>query len=242
MTAARDPLQNSLLRSLSGSDYEQLHPHLYVADYPLSKTLVEDGHDFQDVYFPLTGMLSLVLEMENGNSIEVATVGREGVVGAMASLGLTESNVRVTVQLPMLCARIPVWRLRQVTKTSEEIRSLFIRYNEVLLVQARINAGCNALHQIDARLSRWILQSADRGDGGPLALTHEFLAQMLGVRRTSVNAAARKLLSQKLIRYSRGRIEILDIDGLRLKSCECYRNQLGKSRRLMSCAGIFQAA
>ena len=234
MNDARNPLRNDILNALSPSEYAQLRPNISVTDIPLSKTLVEDGADFQDVYFPLSGMLSLVLEMNTGMSIEVATVGREGVVGAMACLGLPESNVRVVVQLPMTCARVPVRILRQIANTNESIRALFVRYNEVLLVQARTNAGCNALHLIEDRLSRWILQSADRGDGVPLALTHEFLSQMLGARRTSVNAAARKLMQKGLIRYSRGRIEILDADALKNQSCECYVNQIKKSRRIMA--------
>jgi CRP-like cAMP-binding protein len=160
--------------------------------------------------------------LRDGKAIETATVGREGVVGAMAGLGLYKSLVRVVVQMPVGCSRIAATHFRTAAAGSEVIRNLCIRYNEVLLSQARVTAACNALHQIEARFCRWLLQSADRAASDTVGLTQEFLAEMLGVRRTSVTEVASKVQSAGVITYSRGVIKILDRPALMRMSCECY--------------------
>ena len=124
--------------------------------------LIEAGDEVDQIYFPHYGMLSLLAVLRDGKAIETATVGREGVVGAMAGLGLYKSLVRVVVQMPMACSKIAATHFRTVAAASDPVRNLCIRYNEVLLSQARVTAACNALHSIEARFCRWLLQSADR--------------------------------------------------------------------------------
>jgi CRP-like cAMP-binding protein len=147
----------------------------------------------------------------------------------MAGLGLYKSLVRVVVQMPMACSKIAATHFRSVAAASDPIRNLCIRYNEVLLSQARVTAACNALHSIEARFCRWLLQSADRAGGDTVALTQEFLAEMLGVRRTSVTEVASKVQSAGAITYSRGVIKILDRPALMRTSCECYETLLDQS-------------
>src|SRR5258708_37800842 len=165
---------------------------------------MEAGNECGQIYFPHYGMLSLLAVLRDGKAIETATVGREGVVGAMAGLGLYRSLVRVVVQMPLAaCSRIAASHFRTVAADSEPVRNLCIRYNEVLLSQARVTAACNALHSIESRFCRWLLQSADRAASDTVTLTQEFLAEMLGVRRTSVTEVASKVQNSGAITYSR---------------------------------------
>ena len=170
--------------------------------------------------------------LRDGKAIETATVGREGVVGAMAGLGLYKSLVRVVVQMPVSVSKISATHFRTVAANSDPVRNLCIRYNEVLLSQARVTAACNALHSIEARFCRWLLQSADRAASDTVALTQEFLAEMLGVRRTSVTEVASKVQASGAITYSRGVIKILDRPALMRMSCECYETLLDQSAAL----------
>jgi CRP-like cAMP-binding protein len=167
-------------------------------------------------------MVSLVVVMRDGKAIETATVGREGVVGAMSGLGLHTSWVRAIAQLPTFASRISSPQLRKAATSSKPISDLCIRYNEVLLGQARITAACNALHHVEARFCRWLLQTRDRAESDTITLTQEFLSEMLGVRRTSVTEVASKIQADGAISYSRGVIKIIDLEALRAMSCECY--------------------
>lgn len=223
------PLDNKLLASLPRDHFDRLLPNLSTVVLPQGVILYEAGDEVDQVYFPLYGMLSLLAVLRDGKAIETATVGREGVVGAMAGLGLYKSLVRVVVQMPVAVGKIAATHFRTVAAGSEPIRNLCIRYNEVLLSQARVTAACNALHTIEARFCRWLLQSADRGGSDTVTLTQEFLAEMLGVRRTSVTEVASKVQSAGVITYSRGVIKILDRPALLRMSCECYETLLDQS-------------
>jgi CRP-like cAMP-binding protein len=209
-----------------------LLPHLSAVSLQQGIVLCEAGDEVDQIYFPHDGMLSLLAVLRDGKAIETATVGREGVVGAMAGLGLYKSLVRVVVQMPLTCSRIAAPHFRTAVAASETIRNLCIRYNEVLLSQARVTAACNALHPIEARFCRWLLQSADRSAGDTVALTQEFLAEMLGVRRTSVTEVASRVQNAGVITYSRGVIKILDRPALMRMSCECYETLLDQSAAL----------
>jgi CRP-like cAMP-binding protein len=184
--------------------------------------LFEPGDEVDQIYFPLSGMVSLVIVMQDGKAIETATVGREGVVGAMAGLGLHVARIRAIAQLPGLVCRISAPQLRRAAEASKPITDLCIRYNEVLLEQARVTAACNALHPVEARLCRWLLQSRDRAESDTILLTQEFLSEMLGVRRTSVTEVARNIQARGAISYSRGVIKILNLKILKELSCECF--------------------
>jgi CRP-like cAMP-binding protein len=216
------PLDNKLLAALPRKDFDALAPYLVQTELPQGEVIFEAGSEVDHVYFPQCGMFSLLVVMRDGKGIETATVGREGVVGAMAGLGLYRSLVRVTVQLPLHASRIASASLRRGVAASALLRDLCIRYNEVMLTQARVTAACNALHPIEERFCRWLLQSADRAASDTLMLTQELLAEMLGVRRTSVTEVATKIQDKGVISYTRGVIRILDRSALERLSCECY--------------------
>jgi CRP-like cAMP-binding protein len=227
------PLDNKLLASLPRRDFDALAPHLTTKSLSQGESVFEAGAEVDHVYFPHNGMFSLLAVMRDGKAIETATVGREGVVGAMAGLGLYKSLVRVIVQLPLQTSKIAAAPFRKAVGGSDALRDVCVRYNEVMLTQARISAACNALHQIDERFCRWLLQSSDRAASDTVALTQELLAEMLGVRRTSVTNVAQKMQDKGLITYTRGVIRILDRDALKLLACECYETLVEQEATLI---------
>ena len=168
-------------------------------------------------------MISLLAVMEAGNGVETATIGREGAVGVMAGpVGRSSATGRAVVQLEGVFAHIAAAPFRNALDQSCEMRDLISRYNDAQITLVYQVAGCNALHQVIARLCRWLLQTRDRSDSDIIPLTHEFLSEMLGVQRTTVTMLARELQSLGLVIYRRGRIEIKDRSGLEKKACECY--------------------
>jgi CRP-like cAMP-binding protein len=225
----RQPLKNNLLAQLSRSDFELLSPYLITAQIERGTSLDEPGVEIEQVYFPLSGMISLLFVMQNGRTIETATIGRDGVLGAMSGLGLRWSPVRALVRRPMLASRIDSKHMRKAVASSRAVAAMCIHYNESLLRQARVTASCNAFHLIEARFCRSLLQARDHADSDTLELTQEVLADRLGVRRTSITEVAGTLQEAGAISYSRGVIKILDIDKLKTMACECYEI-LGESR------------
>lgn len=214
---------NYLLASLPENEYALLQPHL--KDIPLKQgtVLAEQGEAIDQVHFPHSGMVSIVVVLSEGEkSVETATVGREGAVGAIAGLGERTAIARAIVQVEGHGVRIAARHLQTAVKQSPFLRDFIVRYQEMLLHQAQQSTACNALHEARPRLCRWLLQTRDRLDTDMVALTQEFLAQMLGVRRTTVTELARGLQSKGLVRYKRGKIEILDRPGLEDCACECY--------------------
>jgi CRP-like cAMP-binding protein len=185
--------------------------------------LQEAGERIRQVYFPHTGMISLLAVMQAGNGVETATIGREGAVGAMAGLGGRTAVARAVQQVEGISSQISVSQFQTAMGESAGMRGLIGRYNDVQMRLVHQSVGCNALHHVEARLCRWLLQTRDRSDSDTLSLTQEFLSEMLGVQRTTVNLVARDLQSAGLIRYRRGRIEIVDRAGLEKKACECYQ-------------------
>jgi CRP-like cAMP-binding protein len=216
------PASNKLLAALTRDDFTLLLPHLTKMGLEQGTVLCETGDEVDHVHFPLSGMISLVVVMRDGKAIETATVGREGVFGAMSGLGIHHSRVRAIVQLPMFTSRIASTQLRRAAASSKPIADLCVGYNETLLQQARVTAACNALHSIEERFCRWLLQTRDRAESDTIQLTQEFLSEMLGVRRTSVTEVASKIQARGAISYSRGVIKVLDLDALKAVACECY--------------------
>jgi CRP-like cAMP-binding protein len=160
--------------------------------------------------------------MQSGATVETATIGHAGVIGASAGLGAHSTFARAIVQLPGTAARLSAAQFHAAARQSQGIRDLIVRYNDLLLAQVQQSVACNALHALKARLCRWLLQTHDCIDGNVIPLTQEFLGQMLGVRRTTVTLAARLLQSAGLIRYRRGHIQLLDRPAIEDISCECY--------------------
>jgi CRP-like cAMP-binding protein len=216
------PLASKLLAALPHDDFNLLKSHFTVGPIAQSAVLFDVDDEVEQVNFPLSGMVSLLVVLKNGDAVETATVGREGVVGAMAGLGLHKSRVRAVMQLSGVAARISSAQFRKVAAASKAISNLCISYNETLLAQARITAACNISHAVEARFCRWLLQSRDRAESETVPLTQEFLSEMLGVRRTSVTEVAIKMQDAGVISYTRGIIKIADLPKLKQLSCECY--------------------
>jgi CRP-like cAMP-binding protein len=214
--------RNRLLAALSEKDMSLLKPHLKYIPLVQGVVLQEQGERIDQVYFPHDGIISLLAVMQQGDAIETATIGNEGAVGSLSGLGPRRSHSRAVVQVAGLSARIAAEPFRKAAEESREIRDIIVRYGEMLLIQVQQTAACNALHAVEARLSRWLLQARDRLDSNTIGLTHEFLSQMLGVRRTTVTVIASMLQDAGLIRYHRGQIEIVDRPGLEARACECY--------------------
>ncbi|HEX7761670.1 MAG TPA: Crp/Fnr family transcriptional regulator [Caulobacteraceae bacterium] len=189
----------------------------------VGRIVAERGSVVTDVYFPSSGVFSIVTLMEDGEAVESLTVGREGAIGLVAALGEPVSEARAIVQISGSAWRISAERLREVAGHHPVIARVAIRYSQVTVAQLHQAAACNALHEVGPRLCRWLLTCEDRIGDNVVPLTQEFLAMMLGVQRTSVTAAAQALQVKGLIRYQRGRITILDRRGLEAAACECYR-------------------
>jgi CRP-like cAMP-binding protein len=218
----RDQRRNHLLMSLDGADFALLAPHLREVSLAQGFVLQEQETLVEQVYFPLSGVISLISVMAAGEVVETATIGREGTVGAFGGLGPWKAFSRAAVQLPGIATAISVSHFQAAVSRSERIRNLILRYKEALLGQVQQTAACNALHPLEARLARWLLQTLDRADDPKLPLTQEFIAQMLAVRRTTVTLVAGHLQEAGLISYRRGRIVVLDRPRLEEAACECY--------------------
>jgi CRP-like cAMP-binding protein len=213
---------NRLLSALAQADFALLSPHLREAHFQQGAMLQEAGDLIEQIYFPRTGMISLLAVMRNGDGVECATIGREGAVGAMSGLGSRRSMSRAVMQIEGDSSQISPSNFRAAIESSGAIRDLVVRYNDVQLALVHQTAGCNALHDVEQRLCRWLLQTHDRCGSDAIPLTQKFLSEMLGVQRTHVTAIAQSLQSAGLIEYRRGRIDIIDRKALERKSCECY--------------------
>jgi len=214
--------RNRLLAALSPADFSLLAPNLKDISLTQGDVLQEAGEAIKHVYFPQSGMISLLAVMQNGSAVETATVGREGAAGAMSGLGSQIAPHRSVSQIEGIASRIAAARFEAAVNGSASIKDLIVRYSDGLMMMIHQSAGCNALHTLETRLCRWLLQTRDRNDSNRLSLTQEFLSQMLGVRRTTLTLIARDLQAAGLIRYRRGNIEIMDRNGLEAKACECY--------------------
>jgi CRP-like cAMP-binding protein len=184
--------------------------------------LYDPGDLIDTVYFPDDCVISLMTLMESGSAIESATIGREGALGLMAAVSPRQSLSRAIVQVAGRARRISAPHLHRAWEQSAQIRDLVDRHNEALFAHVIHSVACNALHSVEARFCRWLLSCHDRIDSNTVSLTQEFLADMLGVQRTTVTVVARALQAAGLIRYRRGVVDILDRPGLEAIACECY--------------------
>lgn len=185
--------------------------------------MFEPGAPLDTIYFPQTGLISLLILTATGETLEAATVGREGAVGLQGGFGIRFSFTRAVAQIGGRFTTIRASRFAELIDGNTAVRNLFSRYGEVLLAEAQQIAACNAVHSGLSRLVRCLLQSADRVGSDELALTQETLAEMLGMRRTTVTLLAQALKDKGLINYSRGHIVITDRKNLESSACECYR-------------------
>ena len=214
---------NKLIASLPREEYACLNKHLEPVSLKKGKIIYYAGDPVREAYFPLGGMISMVSTTKEGSGVEVAMIGNEGMVGLTIVLRGITAPYEVMVQLPGNALRIKSDALKAEFDRGERLHHLLLRFTHTLVSQISQSAVCNRFHTAEARLCRWLLISHDRAQSDTLNLTQEFLAYMLGSPRTSVTAIAGKLQEQNLIRYSRGKIKILNRTGLERGSCECYR-------------------
>jgi CRP-like cAMP-binding protein len=225
---------NRLLASLPPADFELLQPDLKLLGLAHGEVLFTTGQPIRHVYFPHSGVISLVVSLADGEMIEAAMVGRASAVGTSAALnGKIALNTGI-VQVAGAASILDVETLFKAAEQSVAFRTTLMRHEQAILVQAQQSAACNASHTVEARLSRWLLWSRYLSETDTLGLTQEFVAQMLGVRRTSVSLVAHTLQNADLIRYRRGRIEITDLKGLQETSCECYGRLKAQYDRLLA--------
>ena len=222
MALASNPLANRLLAALPPADLQRWLPHLEAVELPLGRVLYESGIALTHVYFPTTAIVSLLYVMEDGASAEIAVAGKEGLVGISLFMGGESTPSRAVVQSAGRGFRLVAEFLKQEFAHSLPVLHLLLRYTQALITQMAQTAVCNRHHTLDQQLCRWLLLSLDRLEGQELVMTQLLIANMLGVRREGVTAAALKLQEAGLIRYTRGRITALDRAGLEARSCECY--------------------
>jgi CRP-like cAMP-binding protein len=217
-----DAGRNRLLTALDPDDLALLAPALRPVPMAPGAVLHEPDAPVEQVYFPLSGAISLLSVMRGGEVIETATVGREGAVGAFAGLGCGKAFSRAVVLLPGTAAVISVSRFQAAVGQGEGIRDLVFRHAEALLAQVQQTGACNALHPLEARFARLLLEISDRADDPQIPLTQESIAHLLAARRSTITVIASRLQASGLIRYHRGRIEIIDRPRLAHVACECY--------------------
>lgn len=226
-------LSNLMLGSMTDEDRGTLEDLGETVDFARGDFLFRVNGEVPWVYFPHSGMLSVVIRMKEGATVEAVTIGKEGFTGPpiIAVEGVV-GNVDCVCQLPGSALRVPTEELFELRRSSPPLDELMNRYAQVVFGQLAQTAACNRLHSIEARTSRWLLLAQDRVGSDVVNLTQEFLAEMLGVRRETVNLSARMLQSAGLIDYRRGEIHILDRDGLESTACECYGVIRGELERL----------
>ena len=213
---------NLILSAIVPEEYERILPLLEVQPLRMRETLQEAGDVPEYVYFPTSGIISLLTVLENGMMIEFGTVGREGTTGVPLTIGLADSNIALISQLPGEAMRMSSKDYLEQIARCPSFAAVINRYMGVLFAFLAQSAACNRAHHVDERCARWLLMIHDQAGGDEFRITQEFLAQMLGVSRPSVALSAASLHKQGFISYHRGEMSILDRDGLERAACECY--------------------
>lgn len=233
VTSVFEP-KNLFLCALPPAEQARLRSSLTFHRLPQGLVLQEPDQRIEHVHFIDSGMISLVAMMQDGSAIETATLGREAILGSLSALGHHRAGTRAIVQIDATAWRMPVTDFRTAISQSPMLRKVALLSSELTLAQMQQTAACNALHTADRRLCRWIVQVRDRIDDDVIRLTHDFLAQMLAVRRPTVSLIAYGLQQAGLIRYQRGKISILDREGLERGACECVGALREKTNRIIA--------
>ncbi|MCY1144169.1 Crp/Fnr family transcriptional regulator [Actinoplanes sp. Pm04-4] len=215
-------IHNFLLSALPADEWQRMRPHLRLVTVHLKETMYEAGQAIEHVDFPVSAVLSMITQVDQETAVEVATIGREGMAGLPVFLGVSDSPNTVVAQIEGLIIRMPAARLREFLLGDGILHAQLHRYVQATIVQLSQNVACNQLHTTEERAARWLLMTADRVGSPQFALTQEFLAQMLGVRRATVSLTAGMLQSAGLISYRRGNISITDRAALQDAACDCY--------------------
>lgn len=217
------PFENRILALLSDRDREGLFPYLEQVSLRAGDVLFAPGDRVRQIYFPITSLVSMLAMMEDGTTVEAGVVGNEGVVGLSTILGAETSTMQALVQVSGEALSIPAETFMDEFKRGGHLQSLVLRHTHTLFTLVSQTAACNRLHTVEERLARWLLTTQDRVRSDEFLLTQEFIARMLGTRRSGVTVAAGILQNAGLIKYTRGRINILNREKLEAASCECYR-------------------
>ena len=219
-SAPRSP--NGFLSALTADDFELIRPHLRTADLVQENMLVEVGESLKRAYLPHRGVISLVVKLAKGESVQIAMIGRDSVFGSFSALGDPTALNSAVVTVPGIASTLDLDRLRAAADQSATFRGALVRHGLAVYAQIQQTAGCNAAHTVESRLARCLLHTHDLSGGAKFVLTQEAMAQMIGARRNSVSLVANTLQQANFIHYSRGHIEILNVEGLSRTSCECY--------------------
>jgi CRP-like cAMP-binding protein len=222
MPTPHNPLQNHLLAALPLAEYDRLAANLELVEMPLGQALYEAGSLLHYVYFPTTSIVSLLYVLENGASAEIAIVGNEGILGISLFMGGETTPSRAVVQCAGFGYRLKAQFLKDEFNRAGPFLRLLLRYTQALITQMTQTAVCNRHHSIEQQLCRWLLLSLDRLPSDSVSMTQELIANMLGVRREGVTAAAGNIQKMGLIKYSRGRIDVINRAGIEKIVCECY--------------------
>ena|SRR5271166_2633045 len=225
--------QNLLLAAIPSEELERLAPHFQRVPLVFKETLFEAGARIEFIYFPLNGAISTIASTENGSSVGVGIVGKEGATDVAVVLGDDISSHGGVVQAAGSSLKLSAVALEEELRRDGGLRFVLLRYSRFALAQAIQSAACNRLHSLEQRCARWLLGTRDRVGADTFPMTHEFLAYMLGVRRAGVTVAAQAFQHAGRVRYARGRLTILDADGLEADACECHRVLRNELARLL---------
>jgi len=225
-------VRNRLVRALPPAERRRLTRELEIVELPRRKAISEAGQRMRHVYFPENAMISVVSFTREGSVVEVAVIGRGGMAAIPIFLGSEENPLDSFVQIPGRAARLSAERFRALASPGSALYDLSFRYITFFLQQIARSAACNALHRLEQRCARWLLLASGEIGSRKFSLTHEFLSEMLGVRRASVSDVAAEFSARGLVKYQRGRVEIVDPQGLGRVSCECYRDILEEADRI----------
>jgi len=221
------------LSSLSESDFELIRPHLLTAELVQDAVLVEVGEILKHAYLPHKGVISIVVKLGKGENVQIAMVGRDSIFGAFTALGDSTPMNAAVVLVPGVASTIELELLRAAAEQSATLRAALVRHGLAVYIQIQQTAGCNASHSVESRLARCLLQMRDLSCSDKLFLRQESMARMIGARRNSVSLVAHTLQQANFIHYSRGHIEITNLDGLTRTSCECYATVKMRYTRLI---------
>lgn len=233
-----DPRNNHLLACLPEVEWQRWAPLLESVELQLGHVLYESGASPSHAYFPTTAIVSMLYVMENGASAEIAVVGREGVVGVSLFMGGESTPSRAVVQSAGRCFRLGAKAMKDEFDRMGGAQQVLLRYTQALITQMSQTAMCNRYHVLDQQLCRWLLLSLDRMEGNELVMTQSLIAKLLGVRRAGVTDCALKLQEAGIISYVRGRIQVLDREGLESRVCECYSAVKREYDRLLPAARV----
>ncbi|PVE21849.1 Crp/Fnr family transcriptional regulator [Microvirga sp. KLBC 81] len=233
MDHPRNHRTNRFLAALAPDDFAYLEPYLEIVSLPKSSVLYEAGEPIRYTYFPHDAIVSLVETMEDGRPVEVTMFGREGLFGLLSAFVSREALGRYVVQTPGTASRIAVERMHEAIRTCQSLQRLVSSYTEALLAQAFHTVACNTVHSVEARCCRWILSTHDRIDQATVPLTHETLADMLGVQRSTVSIILRSLQNSGLIVQRRGSVVVTNRAGLEQAACECYGKIRSRFEKLL---------